>query len=188
VRRARVVLLVTTAALVLFVAMGAIALAEGSSTARGYDYSVAVDRLAVDDPVTVPVRLPGPEQTPTRVAFVRHAGTVSAYLAMDPRYGCGLLVPADPDFDRLWSSTAVVAAFYDNCGGALYGADGRCLGGPCRRNLDAYPVRVDDGTARIDIRDRRTGALRTGFQNHDDWCASPNPATIIPGAQPAGEC
>jgi Rieske Fe-S protein len=42
-------------------------------------------------------------------------------------------------------------AFQDPCGGSVFAIDGDCIGGPCPRGLDRYPVEVHGDTAEIDV-------------------------------------
>ena len=189
-RRGRALLLVSALATVVVVVTGAFALAESPGTGRSYEYGVRLSHLVADEPVAVPITLPGPDAARSRVVFVRRNDDVSAYLAVDPRLGCALLVPSDPDYDRLlgvhYDPERVL--FYDNCGGAVYGADGRCNGGPCRRNLDEYPVRIEAGRARIDVRERRNGAPTNGWRSISSWCSHENPAISLAGSPPPLNC
>lgn len=187
-RRARVVLLVTALASVFVVTTAALALAEQSSSTPDTRHSVRMARLPDGVPVAIPVRLPTPDDARSRVVLVRGGDAVRAFLAVDPRIGCGLLIPGDPDYGRLFIDIPSRPALYDNCTGSAYGIDGVCNGGPCRRNLDEIPVRVDGDWARLDVRDLRTGSFRFRLSSIPPACLGVNPAAVIAGPTPFPRC
>jgi Rieske Fe-S protein len=41
--------------------------------------------------------------------------------------------------------------FEDPCGGATFALDGRCVSGPCPRNLDEFPIVEDSGATYVDL-------------------------------------
>ena len=182
-RRARVVLIVSTLALLFVLVAGAVALAGGNGTERRYTYGIAVDRLPDRQPVGVTVRLPGPDGPPGRVIFVRRDREVRAFIAWDTRTGCEVLIPGDRDYAALVSAAprGFDPWLGDNCGGSRWTLDGTCLGGPCARDLDEYPVEVEAGRAVIDIRNRIPGASAVNHTALPDSCTFDNPAAAVVG-------
>ena len=180
--RARVVLIVSTVVLLAVLGAGAAALFAGTGSGRGYTYGIALDDLPDEQPVGVAVRLPGLDGPPGRVIFVRDGSSVTAFSAVDTRTGCEVLIPGDRDYDELVSPRPRTAPLLgDNCGGSRWAIDGRCLGGPCPRDLDRYPVEVVDGRATVDVRDRVVGAPRARRTGLPARCTFDNPAAAVVG-------
>jgi Rieske Fe-S protein len=75
---------------------------------------------------------------------VRTADGVHALWARSPHLGCRT-VPSGHGFD-------------DPCSGAKFAIDGRCLSGPCPRNLDEFAVVHDGGSTYADLEQFLRGA------------------------------
>ena len=73
----------------------------------------------------------------------------SAFLGRSPHLGCRVSWVDDPHYTRF--STGRAVAFEDPCGGAEFTLAGVCIGGPCSRGLDHFPIAVSNGEARIDL-------------------------------------
>jgi Rieske Fe-S protein len=102
-----------------------------------------------------------PETSSARVFFVRQGGQVNAFLGVSTHLGCALLVPGDPKYGRGFNENPRDPKIEDPCGGSTYALDGRCVGGPCPRDLDRYTVRRSGATAQIDLSRLITGPART---------------------------
>ena len=48
--------------------------------------------------------------------------------------------------------------FEDPCGGAMFTLDGRCVSGPCPRNLDEFPIVEDASSTYVDLTHVERGA------------------------------
>jgi hypothetical protein len=142
-------LIVLTVVLALIVGYASLsALRGGQSSNRGITTDVAT--LRTGHAVPLSVTLPGAHRTRARVFLVRPTGRpVTALLGISTHLGCRLLFRGDASFDEGFASPDAVA-FEDPCGGSTYALDGRCIGGPCPRDLDRYP-----GGARGRCRDVR---------------------------------
>ena len=89
----------------------------------------------------------------------QESGEVLAFSQQDTHSGC--TVPWRPDFQfmgqRGW--------FRDPCHGATYDLTGRCVAGPCPRDLDRFGVLVEHGRVRVDLQDLTcNGPLIPPFQ------------------------
>jgi Rieske Fe-S protein len=69
------------------------------------------------------------------------------------------LVTRRPAFGQGFSGKDDIA-FEDPCGGSTFALDGRCIGGPCPRDLDRYAVKLVDHTATFDLHKLQRGPLR----------------------------
>ena len=156
--RARVLL---GALLVAFVAFSAVALAAGFAPDpddRGATV-VTADVSDLRNGRVLPIRVelpstalpPHRESGAARVFFVRQRGQVKAFLGVSTHLGCALLVPGDPTYGRGFNEDPKDPRIEDPCGGSTYALDGRCVGGPCPRDLDGYAVQLSGGTAQIDL-------------------------------------
>jgi nitrite reductase/ring-hydroxylating ferredoxin subunit len=92
-------------------------------------------------PVEDPVRFPD-----HRFWLVRlESGEFLALSQVDPRSGC--TVP--------WNPAANVRGqrglFRDPCHGAAYDITGACLLGPCARDMDRFPVRIESGQVQVSV-------------------------------------
>jgi Rieske Fe-S protein len=111
----------------------------------------------------VDVTLPGPKHEPARVFLVRRDDkSVLGLLGVSTHLGCRVLWPEDPKFgvgvavnDRI--------EYEDPCGGSVFAVDGACVGGPCPRGLDRYPVTVKSGNAEFDLAQLQQGPARSGL-------------------------
>jgi len=110
---------------------------------------VDVSKLRPAQVDVVDTTLPG-ESWSTRIFVTRVPGDgVKAYLAKSTHLGCRLSWTGQPSYGDITVGPRV--AFADPCGGSEWSVDGVCLGGPCPRALDRYPVQVVDGTATVDL-------------------------------------
>ena len=82
-----------------------------------------------------------------------------ALLGVSTHLGCRVLWPDDPRFGAGAALTDKVE-YVDPCGGSVWAKDGTCIGGPCPRGLDRYPVTVKRGTAEFDLTQLQTGPAR----------------------------
>ena len=156
--RARVLL---GALLVAFVAFSAVALvavfAHDPDDRPATVVTADVSDLRNGHVLPVAVELPSTARPPhretgaARVFFVRRSGQVTAFLGVSTHLGCSLLVPGDPRYGRGFDENPRDPRIEDPCGGSIYAFDGRCVGGPCPRDLDRYTVRLSGDTAQIDL-------------------------------------
>lgn len=112
-------------------------------------------------------------------AIVRHEdGTVSAFLARDPRNGCPLAWRTD-----LSASFGPGGFFRDPCHGSTYNDHGVRVFGPSPRNLDYFDVIISDaGEVVIDLRTLHKG----GSTRSTRWEGTPPPtSTAVPGGRSA---
>jgi len=166
--RARLLLALIALAVVIvaMIAVG-VALGTGSSEQATTVISADVSTLRNGQVLPVAVRLPSTalpphrDQRAARIFFVHHDGQIAAYLGVSPHLGCSLLIPGDQKYGRGFSEVRGDPKIEDPCGGSTYAFDGRCVGGPCPRDLDRYKVRLSDKTARIDVRRLIAGPART---------------------------
>lgn len=97
---------------------------------------------ASDFAVNVPVRFPE-----HRFWLVRlESGQFLALWQRSPYRGC--TVPWRPDFEFMGKK----GWFRDPCHSATFAIDGTLVFGPSPRGMDRFPVRVDDGIVRVDVR------------------------------------
>ncbi|MDQ1432118.1 MAG: Rieske [2Fe-2S] domain [Actinomycetota bacterium] len=151
-------LIVLTAVAILLAGLAALSALRGTRTARS---TTTVELAAARGRVLpVDVELPDAAHTKARVFVVRPAGRpVMALLGISTHLGCRLLFRGDPAFGRGFPSLDGIA-FEDPCGGSSFALDGRCVGGPCPRDLDRYAVKLVDGTATFDLHQLQRGPLR----------------------------
>jgi Rieske Fe-S protein len=76
--------------------------------------------------------------------LVRTANGVHALWARSTHLGCRTVPRA--------------GGFEDPCGGAMFALDGRCVSGPCARDLDEFPIVQDSGATYVDLRHLQRGA------------------------------
>jgi Rieske Fe-S protein len=152
-------LIVLTVVLVLLVGYATLsALRGGQASNRGTTIDVAT--LRPGHAVPVSVTLPGAHRTRARVFLVRPTGRpVLALLGVSTHLGCRLLFRGDATFDEGFAAPEQVA-FEDPCGGSTFALDGRCIGGPCPRDLDRYPVELAHDAATFDLHDLVRGPAR----------------------------
>ncbi len=148
-----------TAVALLIVTIAALSALRGSASSTP-GTSVDVSHLGRGQVLAVDVTLPNAKHTKARV-FVVHPRRrpVMALLGVSTHLGCRLVYRADPHFGEGFTNTDQFA-FEDPCGGSSFTLDGRCIGGPCPRDLDRYQVDVDDGTATFDLHDLVRGPPR----------------------------
>lgn len=80
-------------------------------------------------------------------------------LGVSTHLGCRVLWPDDSGYgDGVAVNDKV--EYEDPCGSSLFATDGACIGGPCSRGLDRYPVAVTSGTAEIALTQLHTGPAR----------------------------
>ena len=114
----------------------------------------------------VDVTLPGAKHKKARMFLVQRGDKrVLALLGVSTHLGCRVLWPDDPGFGDGVSVSDKVE-YEDPCGGSVFALDGACIGGPCPRGLDRYPVMVDGGTAEIDLTQLQTGPARGALSVH----------------------
>jgi len=99
-----------------------------------------VNEIAVSTPKTNPPN--------AHIFIVRERNNaIVALLARDAMDGCRLL-----RVDRPHDQPYIPGVdFEDPCHGSLYTLSGTCIGGPCHKALDQYPVRVVGNDANIDL-------------------------------------
>ena len=138
---------------------------RGTSVLRGDDPSsnattVDVSGLRSSQVLPIDVILPDADQSKVRVFVVHPSGhPMMALLGISTHLGCRLLIRGDPKFGEGFTSLDQFA-FEDPCGGSTFALDGRCVGGPCPRDLDRYEVKLVDHTASFDLDDLVRGPLR----------------------------
>ena len=163
--RARLLVWAVLGAVAVGITIAFIAAFEGGES----DRSATVVRVDVSDlkqgrVLAVAVELPATglpphrEERRARVFFVRRDGRVDAFLGVSTHLGCSLLVPGDARYGRGFDENPRDPRIEDPCGGSTYAFDGRCVGGPCPRDLDRFTVRLSGGTAQIDLSRLITGS------------------------------
>jgi Rieske Fe-S protein len=156
--RARVLVALTAVAILLVTLAGLRAIGGHGASSSGT--SVNVSRLGRGEVLPVRVTLPDAEHTKARVFLVRPTGRpVMALLGISTHLGCRLLFPGDADFGEGFTRVDALT-FEDPCGGSTFTLDGRCVGGPCPRDLDRYAVEVAAGIATFDLHDLVRGPPR----------------------------
>jgi hypothetical protein len=99
------------------------------------------DRLSPVNPATLQgegvrsVRL-----SPVLVAIASTSADSGVLLARDTQSGCRLTYSSDIGG---WTTKATGAGFVDPCHGAVYAVTGKCIDGPCTRDLDGLATHVD---------------------------------------------
>ena len=155
-RRWLVVLTAVAIVIVGFATLDALRGDDPSSDATTVD----VSGLRPGEVVPVHVTLPDADRSEARVFVVHPSGRpVMAFLGVSTHLGCRLLYRDDPTFGDGFSRVDQFA-FEDPCGGSTFTLDGRCVGGPCPRDLDRYEVELVDHTATFDLHDLVRGPPR----------------------------
>jgi len=99
----------------------------------------------------ITVALSDKKHTKARIFVVRqHLNQVAVFLGVSTHLGCRLLLPGDPGYGEGFSVSRRFM-FEDPCGGSVFALNGDCVGGPCPRGLDRYPLDVRDDTAKVDL-------------------------------------
>lgn len=156
--RARWLIVLSTVAMLLVGYATVTALAVGRTGAAGT--SVDVSDLGAGQVLAVDVTLPGADHESARVFVVHPAGRpIAALLGVSTHLGCALRFHGDAQFGEGFGNAPVIA-FEDPCGGSTYSLDGRCIGGPCPRDLDRYAVEITDHRATFDLHHLQRGPLR----------------------------
>ena len=75
------------------------------------------------------------------IMLVKDAGAIRAFIGIDPRNGCRLVVEGP----KLLPKASGAVAFHDPCHGSLYDFSGRKIGGPSPWNLDELVITVRNG-------------------------------------------
>jgi Rieske [2Fe-2S] domain len=110
--------------------------------------TVDVSGLHPGEVLPVDVTLPDADQSKARVFVVHPTGRlVMALLGISTHLGCRLLFRGDQRFGEGFTGLDQFV-FEDPCGGSTFTLDGRCVGGPCPRDLDRYEVKLVDHTGR----------------------------------------
>ena len=146
--RGRWLFVVSLVAITVLVGIAGVVALRGDGSAKVPDGSIAVDvsDLHPGDVMPVDVTLPGAKHKKARVFLVRRDDKqVLALLGVSTHLGCRLWWPGDPRFGEGFTMSARVE-YEDPCGGSVFATDGACIGGPCPRGLDRYPVTVDGDT------------------------------------------
>jgi Rieske Fe-S protein len=152
-------LIVLTALAILLAGFAALSALRGNHSSNS---TTKVDLTAVARGHALPIDvvLPDAKHTKARVFVVRPAGRpVMAFLGISTHLGCRLRFRGDPAFGEGFSRRDQIA-FEDPCGGSTFALDGRCIGGPCPRDLDRYAVKLVDDTATFDLHELQRGPLR----------------------------
>jgi Rieske Fe-S protein len=93
-----------------------------------------------------------------KVVLVRYQGTVHAFALECPHRGT--MVEWQDDRGR----------FYCPKHKSTFQPEGTLIGGKAERNMDRYPVRIEEGEVIVD-----TGAMIRSDRNADDWAAAAVP-------------
>jgi len=157
--RGRAILAVLAVGALGLVALATTVVFHGTAThPRSPAVKVDVSTLRPAQVDVVDTTLPG-QPAPTRIFVTRVPGDgVKAFLATSTHLGCRISWTGEPVYGDITVGPKV--AFADPCGGSEWSVDGVCLGGPCPRALDHYAVRVEDGTATVDLTHLVRGAHR----------------------------
>ena len=87
-----------------------------------------------------------PKVSDLPIYLVRSDGSVRAFIGIDPRNGCRLVVR----HIQMQSGGSAVTTLYDACHGSLYDLTGSRIGGPSPWSLDELFANVRDGVVYID--------------------------------------
>jgi Rieske Fe-S protein len=132
----------------------------GGGPARSGVVAVSLTGLRPGHARAVAVTLPDEKHTKARIFVVRRPHhQVAAFLGVSTHLGCRLLLPGDPRYGQGFTVTRQLA-FEDPCGGSVFALSGDCMGGPCPRGLDRYPLDVRDNIAEVDLNHLVKGAAR----------------------------
>jgi Rieske Fe-S protein len=141
---------VLTVVAILIVSIAAVSALRGSG-ASSAGTSVNVSHLGRGQVLPVDVTLPDAKHSKARVFLVRPSGRpVNALLGVSTHLGCRLLSRGDPGFGEGFTRLDEFT-FEDPCGGSTFALDGRCIGGPCPRDLDRYEVKLAADIATFDL-------------------------------------
>ena len=152
-------LIVLTAAAILIAGFAALSALRGDDP-PSHATTVDVSGLRPGQVLPVDVTLPDADHPNARVFVVHPSGRpVMALLGISTHLGCRLLVRGDPRFGEGFTRLDQFS-FEDPCGGSTYTLDGRCVGGPCPRDLDRYKVNLVDHTATFDLHRLMRGPVR----------------------------
>jgi Rieske Fe-S protein len=160
----RVLALLSAAALVLLVAGIAVlaihsrtrVVTPGHATPRIVD--VDVRSVAPGTVITTRYTVSIGELHKAPVFLARQPdGRFIAFLGRSTHLGCRIVLGGT---NRPIASNR--APFYDPCGGSVWAIDGTCLGGPCPRNLDRFPLTIVAGHAHLDLSTILPGEPRRG--------------------------
>lgn len=152
-------LIVLTAVAILIAGFAALSALRGDDSSS-HATTVDVSGLHPGEVLPVDVTLPDADQSKARVFVVHPTGRrVTALLGISTHLGCRLLFRGDQRFGEGFTGLDQFV-FEDPCGGSTFTLDGRCVGGPCPRDLDRYEVKLVDHTATFDLRDLVRGPLR----------------------------
>jgi Rieske Fe-S protein len=144
------VLIVLTVVVIVLVGFATLSALRGDHPSR-HGTTVNLATLAPGHALPVNVTLPGARHTQARVFLVHPRGhPVMALLGISTHLGCRLLIRGDSMFGEGFTREDEFA-FEDPCGGSVYALDGRCIGGPCPRDLDRYDVKLADNSATFDL-------------------------------------
>ena len=145
------------------VAFGVTMLQTGEQSAgpnRSGILTVRIDRLSPGKVETTTLAVPAVKGTTWPVFVVAESKSdYTAFLGRSPHLGCRVEWVEDPTYSRF--STSARIAFEDPCGGAEFTIDGTCIGGPCNRGLDRFPLVLSHGEARINLNLLNAGPPRT---------------------------
>ena len=138
-RRAMAVAVVVSAALVGLVVVSAFAWPTGSKVDQTSWFNAGpISEFAVNDPVRFPEH---------RFWLVKLGDdSFVALWAKGPHRGC--TVPWRPNFEFMGKK----GWFRDPCSNDTFASDGSHVFGPAPRGMDRFPVSVEDGTVRVNVR------------------------------------
>jgi Rieske Fe-S protein len=163
VRGRRLIVLFAVAMMVAAVAVLSALRGDDSSSSRATT-TVDVSGLSPRQVLAVDVTLPSAGHREARVFVVHPSGRpVMALLGISTHLGCRLLFRGDASFGQGFTRVDRFA-FEDPCGGSTYSLDGRCVGGPCPRDLDRYDVKVTGHEATFDLHDLMAGPVRSSLR------------------------
>ena len=161
--RARLLVVLASVAVLLMGAAGFFALWGDGPTRPGIaTVNVADLQLGDVEPLSVAFPDQSEPQPPedARIFVVRQTRRrVDAFLGVSTHLGCRLRLPGDRRYGALVTPSEAWV-FEDPCGGSSFALNGDCVGGPCPRGLDRYPVEVHDDIAEIDLKHLVKGPKR----------------------------
>jgi Rieske Fe-S protein len=163
VTRARLLVVLSSIAVLVVGAVALFALWGDGPTRKGFT-TVNVGDLHRGDVESLTVTFPDQSKPKppkyARIFLVRQTRRrVDAFLGVSTHLGCRLLVPGDRRYGNVVTPSDA-SVFEDPCGGSAFALNGDCVGGPCPRGLDRYPVEVHDDIAEIDLNHLVTGPKR----------------------------
>lgn len=144
-------LIVLSVAVVLVVGAATFLAFWGDGPTGSGVVTVTLEGLRPGQARAVTVALPDKKHTKARIFVVRRPHhQIAAFLGVSTHLGCRLLLPGDARYGEGFTVSRRYA-FEDPCGGSVFALNGDCVGGPCPRGLDRYPLDVRDGTAEVDL-------------------------------------